>query len=249
MSKKLTVGNDNVTSLYVGSQKVKKIYAGSELVYESTPPPAPPTPSKGLVVEMNLDGTWKKYKLLKNIQNDEWLVTALFACDTVSVLQNNWNGTPRPQKDALETWYSSLNSTAISAIKQQTAIQYASVLSNTHDRPYKFTNANNSSYSITLGTTGNSYTLYVRPLLLEEVFEYLGITPNNTTPYTSNDIKPIFEENSTPLVSNVCLFEMVLMYTYAFEITGNFDIDITKSSTTLNIVPSFIIDLSQISYR
>ena len=37
MSKKLTYGSENVTSLYVGSQKVKKIYAGSELVYESTP--------------------------------------------------------------------------------------------------------------------------------------------------------------------------------------------------------------------
>ena len=100
MSKKLTYGSDNVTSLYVGTQKVKKIYAGSELVYESTPPapPAPTTPTDSILFYSLTQFTIESYA-----QTKTWDGTLYYSNDYSN--WSTWDGTSGMASAQNDGWH------------------------------------------------------------------------------------------------------------------------------------------------
>ena len=188
MSKKLTVGSDNVTSLYVGTQKVKKIYAGSELVYESTPP----LPTKGDIIQIVDNGNTHRFRVLK-VQGNVFKLLAMTSFN-VSINSSSddayyFGGVCDTQLNT--TYYNTFSSAFKNAIVPQVVNQTIVAYSNTAqtgDYCYKLNNGS-PQYFRSIGTF-SSDTRNIYLISLEDLIEYYEATTSmnidNTTLTNTN---------------------------------------------------------------
>ena len=183
MSKKLTVGSDNVTSLYVGTQKVKKIYIGSELVYESTPP----LPSKGDIIQIVDNGNTHRFRILK-IQGNVFKLLAMTSFN-VSINTSSddvyyFGGVCDTQLNT--TYYNTFSSTFKNAIVPQLVNQTIVAYSNTAqtgDYCYKLSDGS-AQYFKAIGTFASD-TRNIYLLSLEDLIEYYEATTSMTVDNTT----------------------------------------------------------------
>lgn len=230
-------------------------------------------PVKTDIITMNIDGTNKKFRVLKNVSGSVFEVLGMFTLQA----QFNTSGTSTAFKNSNldtylnTTWYETLNATAKSAIvtgayeqRNYTVSSSSTSVNTTYDKEwYYYKNDVSSSttyvwcrpqsHTASSGLFSGDFTSKIYTLTAYKIIEYLN--PQNTISY-----------NNTPFTAKN-IYKMVSGYTNAInvaladaEYTGRLgQINSSGSlcyasygyisvTTNSNWYPLFQIDLSKISF-
>lgn len=145
---------------------------------------------KGDIIILNMDGTDRHYRVLNYNENDDIVeVVGLFKLN--GTYFNSTASNKTYQSSALDTylnttWYNTLSATAKAAIIDKTFRQDTWYLNNSGNPDYNGTYYNGSAttnYTISLGSSsyGNSITRHVYALSVQDVVDYLEVTPQMTS--------------------------------------------------------------------
>lgn len=216
-------------------------------------------PSKGQIITMNLDGTNRKYRILK-IDGTVARVLGMFSPSSYSAYTvPPYNYTNSEVETQLKDWYDSLLSTAKSAIIPQTIDIDSWIFGSDAPSPkYYCTYLYDGSLVTSTGGVNNpkaepSIVRSVYALSLFEIFDYLNVTSNmtpETTTWTADSVREMVWADSTISGRN-----MAIRSIYWTDFGGYYPL-VLDDQTGINIAawgysivyPAFTIDLSKISW-
>lgn len=228
-------------------------------------------PVKSDIITMNVDGTNRKFRVLKNVSGTVYEVLGMFTLQT----QFNTSGESTAFKNSNldtylnTTWYGTLNATAKDAIvtgtyeqrKYQTKSKSTSVNTSSYKEWFYYQNQKYSdtyvwcvfdSHTSSSGLYSGDFTSKIYTLTAYKIIEYLN--PQNT-----------IKDNNTPF-NSTNVYKMVSGYTTAIDVPladalytnelGKIGSDGSLAYSTgynrvtynLNWYPLFQIDLSKISF-
>lgn len=214
-------------------------------------------PQKGDIVNIDMQGygTTQQYRILKNISGSIYEVLGMsnLTTSTFGTSQTYANGTLDTYLNS--TWYNTLSSTAKEAIVDKTFRQ-DSWYKNNSGNPVYVGALTRSSYNISLSSAsfGAEITRHVYALSVQDVLDYLEVTPQMTasdTTLTDVNVWQMFWNSSTQQENafvRLCsaqaggtLYVLTVSGTY-----GNFGTN--GYGDQMHVRPAFQIDLSKIDY-
>lgn len=224
----------------------------------------PPIVPKGTLINMNLDGTERQYRVL-NVNGNVYKVMGMFD-DLTSVYNNNIStitkfGNTAAQKykgNALDTylnttWYNTLSSEAKNAIVSENVIQYCYKYYNVPNTPntptytYQYQNNWSDSNYDNADTVGNVSIgeRNIFALDLKDIFDYIG-----KVCITSDELMTMFW-NSTTKVSKYPWLRSSNANDSGqawFVYGDNGSLDLSYADNNLVVRPALNIDLSKIEW-
>lgn len=220
-----------------------------------------PTPSveKGQIITMNLDGTDKRFRVIKIV--DGSIVEVLSMSNATNSAYDTGN-THVYEGKSLDTylnssWYNTLNSTAKSAIVDKTFKQ-DSWCADTSGNPDYQGNYGSNHYQISLNDAsfGNEITRHAYAISIQDIIDYLEVTPQMTqadTTLTAENIWKMFWNDSSAHGGNYVwlrsAFISAFSQTFAFIIRGDIGyLGGETANTSCMVRPAFQIDLTKIEW-
>lgn len=219
---------------------------------------------KGTILKMNLDGTERQYRVLKNVSGSVFEVLGLFAAANYS----NYNQTNTTdtfadgstgQKYAggtldtalNTTWYGTLSSTAKEAIVDKNITQDMWYRANNGDPDYYGRYGSTSSYQVSLkaGATLAVGNRHVYALSVQDLIDYFEVTPQMTSSNTTLNAANIQALLGTTDYVTLWLMSAVANSTnYVMYLAGDSSISTWQATSFSYCYPAFCIDLSKITY-
>lgn len=213
---------------------------------------------KGTILQMNLDGTDRQYRVLKNVSGSVFEVVGMFrainylAYNTTSTMTTFSNGSNYQKYEgstldtALNTtWYNNLSADAKAAIVDKNIVQDCWARSATGDPVY--TGMYSNAYNVGLiNATKDVGTRHIYALSVQDIIDYLEVTPQMTSSNTTLTSANIGEflgsstkgwlrsANTTP--GN------------GLHVRAAYSIDSASVTTDNGAFPALQIDLSKITY-
>ena len=208
---------------------------------------------------MNLDGTERQYRILKNVSGSVFEVLGMSDLTTSKFSTSDQTY----ESGALDTylnstWYETLSSTAKTAIVDKTFRQdswYRSTSTTQGTPKYKGVSST-VNYEISLGSTsfGNEITRHIYAIGIQDVVDYLEVTPEMTSSDTTlsyTNVLLLFW-NATSVQSGKFIWTRAAdadNVNNAVGINGDNGSIVTNGASYSRVVrPAFQIDLSKISY-
>lgn len=183
----ITIGSNNISKIYVGSSEVSKIYLGSTEVYSAGSPS--PMPSKGDIIQMDLDGTSRDYRVLA-INGNIAKVMGLFDYSAnigVGYGPTNVYETSYILSQLENDFYGNLPSAIKAAIPSKTFYQKSYYTNTNGDPDYTGKHSNGTTYYISVASNqfGNQITSHVNLLQIQDILDYLEVTSDMTASNTT----------------------------------------------------------------
>lgn len=219
---------------------------------------------KGTILKMNLDGTERQYRVLKNVSGSVFEVLGMFsvgsvAYNTTSTTDTFSDGTVGQKyagstlDTALNTtWYNTLTSTAKEAIVDKNVIQDMWYRSGGGDPDYAYKDeSSNDTVSPKSGAALAVGSRHVYTIKTQDVIDYLEATPQMTTSnttLTSANIKTMVQGTGATIYAWFMTASAVSgaqVWSYMGE-TGK--IDVGNIANSRGALPALQIDLSKITY-
>ena len=224
--------------------------------------------AKGDLITMNVDGTDRQFRVLKNVSGTVYEVLGLF--NTTNSIKYNATSTTATFADGTEgqkyadstldtalniTWYGTLSANAKSAIVDKNIVQemwYMSSAGNP-DYVYRFSTSSNATISINEGATLSVGNRHIYALSLADVIEYLGVTPSMTssdTTWTKESFLAMLFNASTHSETFGWFMDAVEDSSAVVEYRSSDGrlFATTATNSVSDCIPAFQIDLSKIPY-
>ena len=216
-----------------------------------------PQKSDLINIDMTGSGTAQTYRIIKVLENDVVEVIAMADASTSQAFGNN-NTYANSSLDTYlnTTWYNTLSNTAKEAIVDKTFRQQSWYYGTDGDPDYKGTIIGGNTYQLSLGNAsfGNEITRHCYAISVQDVLDYLEVTPEMTTSNTTLNPSNILMMcwNTTGQMSGQYLWlssALASDNSRALMIAGNTgQVTHASSSGSYRIRPAFQIDLSKIDY-
>ena len=219
---------------------------------------------KGAILKMNLDGTERSYRVLKNVSGSVFEVLGMFstgsvAYNTTSTTDTFSDGTVGQKYAGSDldtalntTWYNTLSADAKEAIVDKNVVQDMWYSSGAGDPDYAYKNVNeDKTISPKSGATLAAGSRHVYTIKTQDVIDYLEATPQMTTSnttLTSANIKTMVQGTGATLYAwlmTAAATPSGSAWNYMGE-TGKIDTGTVGNSRSA--LPVFQIDLSKITY-
>lgn len=216
---------------------------------------------KGTILKMNLDGTERQYRVLKNVSGSVFEVLGLFDLGannfSTGTSVNFSDGTSGAKyADSLvdtalnTTWYNTLSATAKEALVDKNITQKMWYSNDEGNPDYVGVRADSISYTISLksGATCSVGNRHIYALSVQDVIDYLEVTPQMTasnTTLTAGNILSMFQQTSGVFwtVDSAALYSNIMVVNLNGGQITNFTYVPSR-----NHCPAFQIDLSKITY-
>ena len=218
-----------------------------------------PTPSveKGQIITMNIDGSDKQWRVLKVNGN---IVEVVGMSDANSSIQFDSNNTNTYAGKTLDNWlngtyYDTFTSTAKEAIVDKTFTQDSWYRDNTGNPDYNGKHTN-GDYQISLAsaTYGTEITRHVYALSVQDIIDYLEVTPEMTTSNTTltytNIFKMFWNDEQTHSGQYLWLRSALASFSFrAFYVLGDYGfLSSNGASSIFRARAALTIDLSKIEW-
>ena len=223
---------------------------------------------KGQIIKMTLDGTERQYRILKNVSGSVFEVLGMFDSSSTMIYNDGETDTfsdgttgRKYAEQTLDTylnttWYNTLSATAKEAIVDKNIIQDMWYNANTGDPDYigKYISGTQYTMSLKGGATLTVGQRHIYALSVQEVLDYLEVTPSmtaSTTTLLGSLLNMLFWNSSSAMsVSDAIWLRSASasnsQYSYFISgYTGQFNYDKNQQHYAR---PAFQIDLSKISY-
>ena len=219
------------------------------------------TPQKGDLVDINMtgSGTAQTFRVLKNVSGTTFEVIAMSDARTALAFasyQHNVYAEETLDTYLNTTWYNTLSNTAKLAIVDKTFRQDWWYYGTQGNPDYQGKSRTDTAYQVSLegNSQGVEITRHCYAISLQDVIDYLGVTPEMTqtdTTLTNDNIWQMFwNDNVSHLGKLIWLRSAnVNTHTAAFIVDGNYgSIERSRADLGRCVRPAFQIDLSKINY-